>query len=141
MLPTPGTRSVKFEMTMKMKNVVANGNTQRVTRLSKMSPIRPSQPSTSASMTFCSPDDTSLMFFQVETRTTTKIRAATINVQIIEWLTGNPNTLKITSAAEKTIFFAAPPGAGAAGVETALAPAGPATRVCDAGCAFKLTAK
>ena len=102
MLPTPGTRSIKLEMTMKMKNVVANGKTQRVTRLSKISPIKPSQPSTIASSTFCIPDGTSLMFFQVETRTTIRMSAATIQVQIIELVIGNPPTLKTSSAAEGT---------------------------------------
>ena len=90
MLPTPGTKSIKLEMTMKMKNVVANGKTQRVTRLSRISPIKLSQPSTIASITFCMPDGTSLMFFQVVTRTTTRMIAATIQVQIIELVIGNP---------------------------------------------------
>ena len=63
-------------------------------------------------MTFWSPDGTSLMFFQVETRTTIKISAATIQVQIIELVTGNPNTLKISSAAEGT--FGSADAAGAA---------------------------
>ena len=89
MLPTPGIKSTKFDMTMKMKNVVANGKTQRATRLSRMSPIKPSQPSMSASITFCPPDGISLMLFHVVRRTMTTMSAATIQVQIIEFVTGN----------------------------------------------------
>ena len=105
MLPTPGTKSVRLEMTMKMKNVVANGKTQRVTRLSRMSPIKLSQPSTSASSTFCMPDGISLMFFQVVTRTTIKMSAATIQVQIIELVTGKPKTLKTAGGGGGNHFF------------------------------------
>ena len=110
MLPTPGTKSVRFEITMKMKNVVANGKTQRATRWSRMSPIKPSQPSTSASITFCIPDGISLMFFHVVTRTMTMMSAATIQVQIIELVTGNPRTLKISGAADGTFSSSAPVG-------------------------------
>src|ERR1039457_855022 len=113
MLPTPGTRSIKFDITMKMKKVVANGKTQRETRLSKMSPIKPSQPSTIASSTFCMPEGISLMFFQVLTRTTTRMMAATIQVQIIELVTGRPRTVKISGAAAGTIFSAGSPAGGA----------------------------
>src|ERR1700744_3099129 len=110
MLPTPGTRSSRLESKMKMKNVVANGNTQRVTRLSKMSPIKLSQPSTSASIKFCMPVGISLMF-QVLSRTTTRMIAATIQVQIIEFVTGNPNTVKTGSAAGGTTSEAGSNGA------------------------------
>ena len=92
MLPTPGMRSVRLHITIKMKKVVANGKTQRVTRLSKMSPIKLSQISTSDSRRFCIPDGISLMFLGVVERTMIKIRAATIQLQIMELLTGNPST-------------------------------------------------
>src|SRR5450432_2518608 len=137
MLPTPGTKSIRFEMTMKMKNVVANGKTQRVTRLSKISPIKPSQPSTIASITFCIPDGISLMFFQVLTRTTIKIIAATIQVQIIEFVTGSPKTLKIVGAADGTVSSAGT--TEFAGVE--IPPVESPTPVCEAGCAFRFTTK
>ena len=88
MLPTPGIKSTKFEMMMKMKNVVANGKTHRVTLGSRMLPIKPSQPSTSVSITFCPPVGISFNF-QVVARTMTKISAATIHVQTIEFVTGN----------------------------------------------------
>ncbi len=83
-------------MTMKMKKVVANGKTQRVTCGSRMSPIKPSQPSTSASMAFCMPDGISLLFFQVVTRTTTKIITATIHVQTMELVMGSGPMWKST---------------------------------------------
>src|SRR5271154_2341222 len=71
-------------MTMKIKNVVANGKTQRVTLASRTSVIKTSQLSTIISIKFCIPDGISLMFFQVVTRTMTRIIAATIQEQIIE---------------------------------------------------------
>src|SRR5579862_609139 len=92
MLPTPGSKSVRFEMTMKIKNVVANGKTQRVTRLSKISPIRLSHISTSDSKKFWIPLVIYLMFFEVVARKMIKINAATIHVQIIELVTGKPRT-------------------------------------------------
>ena len=90
---------------MKMKNVVANGKTQRVTRGSKMSPIKLSQPSTSASITFCIPAGISLMFFQVVTRTMTKIIAATIHVQTIELVTGSEICFGHQAAKIEGMFF------------------------------------
>src|ERR1700733_1656454 len=76
-------------MTIKIKNVVAYGNTQRVTLGSKTSVIKLSQPSTSASSAFCIPDGISLMFFQVVIRTMTRMIAATIHEQIIEFEIGS----------------------------------------------------
>src|SRR5271155_3167377 len=69
---------------MKIKNVVANGKTQRVTFGSKTSAMKLSQLSQIISIRFCIPDGTSLMFFQVVTRTTSKMTAATIHEQTIE---------------------------------------------------------
>src|SRR5580704_4508155 len=91
-LPTPGIKSTKLDITIKIKKVVANGKTQRVTRSSRMSPIKPSKLSTSASMAFCIPDGTSLMFFQVVARTMINMSPATIQVQTIEFVIGNPKT-------------------------------------------------
>jgi len=71
-------------MTMKIKNVVAYGKTQRVTLGSKTSVIKLSQPSQIISMKFCIPDGISLMFFHVVTRTTIRMIAATIHEQTIE---------------------------------------------------------
>ena len=88
MLPTPGTKSTKLDITMNMKNVVANGKTQPATRLFRMSPIKPSHPSTSDSIAFCLPDGISLTRFHVVRRTMTRMIAATIQVQIIEFVTG-----------------------------------------------------
>src|ERR1017187_3751150 len=68
MLPTPGSKSVKLEITMKIKNDIANGKTHFTTFGSSTLPIKPSQPSISASITFCPPDGTSLIF-QVVRRT------------------------------------------------------------------------
>jgi hypothetical protein len=68
MLPTPGSKSVRFEMTMKMKNDIANGNTHLTTFGSSTLPIKLSQPSMSASITFCPVPGTSFIF-QVVTRT------------------------------------------------------------------------
>ncbi len=104
MLPTPGIKSVRFEMTMKIKKVVANGKTQRVTRLSRISPIKLSQPSTKASITFCKPEGISLMLFQVPTRTTIRMNAATTQVQIMEFVIGRPKTLNTSGAAAGTRF-------------------------------------
>ena len=53
MLPTPGNKSVRLEMTIKMKNDIANGKTHLTTFGSSTLPIKPSQPSISASITFC----------------------------------------------------------------------------------------
>ena len=74
---------------MKIKNVVANGKTQRVTFASKTSAMKLSQPSQIISIRFCIPEGTSLMFFQVVTRTTSKMTAATIHEQTIELETGS----------------------------------------------------
>src|ERR1700733_6240920 len=71
-------------MTMKIKKVVANGKTQRVTQATRTSVIKISQLSTIISIRFCIPDGISLMFFQVVTRTTIRMIAATIQEQIIE---------------------------------------------------------
>src|SRR5580658_7226886 len=71
-------------MTMKMRNVVANGKTQRVTLLSSTSAIKLSQPSTSASSAFCIPSGISLICFGVVERTITRIMAATIQEHTIE---------------------------------------------------------
>src|SRR5271170_2741131 len=71
-------------MTIKIKNVVAYGKTQRVTLGSKTSVIKLSQPSQIISIRFCIPEGISLMFFQVVTRTTIRMIAATIHEQTIE---------------------------------------------------------
>ena len=76
-------------MTMKTRNVVANGKTQRVTRASRTSVMKLSQLSQIISIRFCIPDGISLMFFHVVTRTTTRMIAATIQEQIIELETGS----------------------------------------------------
>ena len=141
MLPTPGTKSTKFDIRMKMKNVVAKGKTQRATFLSRMSLINPSQPSTSASITFCAPDGISFMLFHVVTRTMTIMSATTIQVQIIELVTGNPKTVKRTGAPAGTNS-----SAGSAVCADAFArldaalPGGLPGMVCNADCAFRLTA-
>ena len=88
MLPTPGNKSVRLEMTMKMKNDIANGKTHLTTFGSSTLPIKLSQPSISASITFCPPDGTSCIF-QVVSRTMKIISAATIQVQTIELVTGS----------------------------------------------------
>src|ERR1700677_402175 len=72
-------------MTMKMRNVVAKGKTQRVTRSSKTSVIKLSQPSTSISRKFCIPEGISLMRFDVVARTMTRMTAATIHEQTMEF--------------------------------------------------------
>jgi hypothetical protein len=84
------------------------------------------------------------MFFQVLTRTIIKMIAATIQVQIIEFVTGNPRTLKTAGAADGTFS-----SAGSAGCVAAVKFAGfeivPSVEllvaVCEGGCAFKLAAK
>jgi hypothetical protein len=63
--------------------------------------------------------------------------AATIHVQIIELVIGNPRTLKISGAAEGT-FSSVVPTAGAGG-EAGTTTAPPPGVV--AGCAFRFTAK
>jgi len=86
---------------------------------------------------FWPPDGISLMLFHVVTRTMTMISAATIHVQIIELVIGNPRTLKISGAADGT-FSSSTPAVSAdaeAGATTAL----PADA--EAGWAFRLTAK
>ena len=80
-----------------------------------MLPIKLSQPSTSISITFCPPVGISLMLFQVVTRTMTKISAATIHVQIIELVTGNPRTVNSVGAASGTAGGSAATPAGADG--------------------------
>src|ERR1019366_3757444 len=88
MLPTPGNKSVKFEMTIKMKNDIAKGKTHLTTFGSSTLPIKLSQPSMSASITFWPPDGTSFIF-QVVSRTMRMISATTIQVQTIELVTGS----------------------------------------------------
>src|SRR6516225_194736 len=100
-------------MTIKMKNVVAKGNTQRATLGSRISPNKPSQLSISVSITFCPPVGTSFTR-HVVTRTMTRITAATIHVQIIELVTGNPKTVNTAGAAGGTPSGACPASAGAA---------------------------
>ena len=141
MLPTPGIKSTKLDITMKMKNVVANGKTQPATRLSRMSPIKPSHPSMSASITFCPPDGISLMRFHVVRRTMTTMSAATIQVQIIELVTGKPRKVKIAGGAAGTSSSAGSAVCAVAMAELVAAPADglPATDG-DDGCAFTLTA-
>jgi hypothetical protein len=76
------------------------------------------------------------MFFQVLTRTTTKMIAATIQVQIIEFVTGNPKTLKTAGAADGTASSAG--AAEFAGLEiTDELPA----LSCEDGCAFTFARK
>src|ERR1035437_7322964 len=88
MLPTPGSKSVRFEMTMKMKNDIAKGKTHLTTFGSNTLPIKLSQPSMSASIIFCPVPGTSCIF-HVVSRTMTMINAATIQVQTIEFVTGS----------------------------------------------------
>src|SRR5690242_292050 len=104
-------------MTMKMKNVVANGKTQRVTRLSKISPINVSQPSTRASIAFCRPVGISLRF-PAPARTMTRMTAATIQEQIIEFVTGSPKTVNTAGGAGET-SSSDPASGGAESVEAA----------------------
>jgi hypothetical protein len=73
------------------------------------------------------------MFFQVLTRTTIKIIAPTIQVQIIEFVTGSPKKWKITGAADGTASSAE--AVEFAGVE--IAPVEPSA----AGCAFRFATK
>src|ERR1017187_2720749 len=87
MLTKTGNKSVRFEMTMKMKKDIANGKTHLTTFGSSTLPIKLSQPSMSASIKFCPPDGTSFIF-HVVSRTITMISAATIQVQTIEFVTG-----------------------------------------------------
>src|SRR5665213_4446209 len=104
MQPRPGSKSTKFDRTMKMKKVVANGKTQRVTFGSSKSPIKFPQPSTKASTAFCPPVGISFKF-QVVTRTITKINNATIQVQTIEFVTGSGPMLKSVGAISATGGF------------------------------------
>lgn len=76
------------------------------------------------------------MFFQVVTRTTIKMRAATIQVQIMEFVIGKPKTLKTSSAAAGTFD-----SAGAV-ESTGLATAGALPEsACEAGCALAVATK
>lgn len=59
------------------------------------------------------------MFFQVLRRTTIKMIAATIQVQIIEFVMGKPNTLKTAGAAEGTTSCAGSAGTMATGFAAA----------------------
>src|ERR1039458_7802051 len=141
MLPTPGTKSTRFDIRMKMKNVVANGKTHFATRLSRMSPITPYQPSTSDSITFCIPVGTSLTPFHVVRRTMSKMTAATIHVQIIEFVTGNPKIVNKVGAADGTNSSAGSVDGGVAVDELEMPPTGGLPgAACEADCAFTAAA-
>src|SRR5689334_5717425 len=82
--------------------------------------MRFSQTSTTASIAFCPPVGISFTF-QVVNRTMTKISAATIQVQIIEFVTGKGPTWNIVNADWETMERVAA-ASGAAGGAGATAP-------------------
>src|ERR1035437_2029634 len=55
MLPTPGSRPIRFDVAMKIKYVAARGNTERATFGSSIRSHMSRNPPTSASMKFCTP--------------------------------------------------------------------------------------